>query len=162
MTLYRRNLPHIEKPGGSYFVTFRTIGNLILSPEARSLVLNHCLFDNGRKVRLHAVVVMPNHVHLLFTPLQEAQGEWFRLAEIMDGIKGASSHSVNRILQRKGTLWLDESFDRVMRSDDELGVKILYIVQNPISAGLAKGPNDYPWCWRESTQPGAAVPQELE
>ena len=72
-----------------------------------------------------------------------------------------SSHSVNRLLQRKGTLWLDESFDRVMRSVDELGEKILYIVQNPIAAGLAKGPHDYQWCWRESTQPGAAALHEL-
>jgi REP element-mobilizing transposase RayT len=158
MTLYRRNLPHIEKPGGTYFVTFRTIDNLTLSPEAKSVILNHCLFDNGRKIQLHAVVVMPNHVHLLFTPLQKTADEWFSLAEIMNGIKGASSHSVNRLLQRRGTLWLDESFDRVMRSADELGEKILYIVENPIAAGLAKGPHDYPWCWRESTQPGAAVP----
>lgn len=128
MTIYRRNLPHIERPGGTYFVTFRTIGSLVLSPEARSVVLKHCLFDNGR-IHLHAVVVMPDHVHLLFTPMQKGTGEWSSLAEIMNGIKGTSSHSVNRLLQRKGALWLDESFDRVMRSADELGEKILYIVQ---------------------------------
>jgi REP element-mobilizing transposase RayT len=161
MTLYRRNLPHIERPGGSYFVTFRTIGDLILPPDARSVVLNHCLFDNGRKVQLHAAVVMPTHVHLLFTPLQKTEDKWFSLAEIMNGIKGASSHRVNKLLQRRGTLWLDESFDRLMRSSDEFGDKILYIVENPIAAGLAKGPHDYPWCWRESTQPRAAVPHVL-
>src|SRR5436305_14275675 len=116
MTFYRRNLPHIETPGGTYFVTCRTIGDLTLPPEARTLILNHCLFDNGKKIQLHAVVVMPNHVHLLFTPLQKKENEWFSLAEIMNSIKGASSHSVNNLLQRKGTLWLDESFDRIMRS----------------------------------------------
>jgi len=157
MTFYRRNLPHIETPGGTYFVTFRTIGDLTLPPEARTLILNHCLFDNGKKIQLHAVVVMPNHVHLLFTPLQKKENEWFSLAEIMNSIKGASSHSVNNLLQRKGTLWLDESFDRIMRSSEELGNKILYIVGNPVAAGLANGPHDYPWCWRESAQPRAAA-----
>ena len=123
MTFYRRNLPHLERPGGSYFVTFRTIGDLILPPAARSIALNHCLFDNGRKIQLHAAVVMPDHVHLLFTPLQETEDKWFSLAEIMNGIKGASSHRINKLLQRRGTLWLDESFDRLMRSSDEFGEK---------------------------------------
>ncbi len=79
----------------------------------------------------------------------------------MNGIKGASSHTVNKLLKRRGTLWLDESFDRLMRSSDEFGDKILYIIENPIAAGLAKGPHDYPWCWVESTQPRAAVPRVL-
>jgi hypothetical protein len=30
-------------------------------------------------------------------------------------------------------------------------------VQNPIAAGLAKGPDDYRWAWRESAQPRAAA-----
>src|SRR5437588_10266940 len=69
MPLYRRNLPHIERDDASYFVSFGTRHELILSEDARTLIFNHCLFENGRKVELHAVVVMPDHVHLLFTPL---------------------------------------------------------------------------------------------
>ena len=146
-TFYRRNLPHIEKDGASYFVNFSTRNDFTLPEEARTVVFEHCLFENARKIHMHAFVVMPTHV----------QGEPFSLAKIMNGIKGASSHSVNKVLGRKGTLWEAESFDRIIRSDAEFEYRMLYIVQNPIAAGLAKGPDDYRWAWRESAQPRAAA-----
>ena len=109
---------------------------------------------------MHAFVVMPTHVHLLFTPLESDLGQPYPLAEIMHGIKGASSHSVNKLLGRKGALWEPESFDRIPRSDADFEYRVLYIVENPIAAGLAKGPDDYRWGWRESAQPRAAAVQK--
>ncbi|HEV7673588.1 MAG TPA: transposase [Candidatus Angelobacter sp.] len=159
-TYYRRNLPHIEKDGASYFVNFSTRSDFVLPEEARTLVFKHCLFENARKVEMHAFVVMPTHVHMLFTPLESEKGEPYSLAEIMQGIKGASSHSVNRFLGRKGVLWEAESFDRIPRSDADFEYRMLYIVQNPIAAGLAKGPDDYRWAWRESVQQRTAVVHE--
>lgn len=155
--MYRRNLPHIQKLDAAHFVTFRTKKGLVLTPAARDLVLQHCFHDNGRLIELHAVVVMPNHVHLLFTPLRDKDGKSYPLAKIMNGIKGASAHSINNLLSRKGSVWLDESFDRVVRSSSDLGEKILYLIGNPLRAGLALHPDDYPWQWRE-TRPRAAVP----
>ncbi len=107
------------------------------------------MHEHGRRVTLHAFVVMPNHVHLLFTPLTTPTGEPFPIAEIMNGIKGSSSHDVNKILGRKGTLWEPESFDRIIRSDADFEAKMIYIIGNPLAAGLAKGPDDYQWAWRE-------------
>lgn len=161
-TYYKRNLPHIERDGAAYFVSFSTRREFFLPEEARTLIFDHCLFENGRKVHMHAFVVMPDHVHMLFTPLEDERGEPYSLAEIMNGIKGASSHSVNKLLGRKGALWEPESFDRIPRSDGDFEYRITYIVQNPIAAGLAKGPDDYRWAWRESTQPGAAAVHKSE
>jgi REP-associated tyrosine transposase len=158
-TYYRRNLPHIERDGASYFVSFSTCG-IPLPDEARTMVFDHCLFENGRKVHMHAFVVMPDHVHLLFTPLESDKGEAYSLAEIMQGIKGASSHSVNKLLGRSGQLWEAESFDRIIRSEDDFEYRFIYIVGNPIAAGLARGPDDYRWAWRESAQPRAAAVHE--
>ena len=156
-TFYRRNLPHIEKDGASYFVSFSTRSELILSEEARTLVFDHCLFENGRKIHMHAFVVMPDHVHLLFTPLENDKGEPYSLDEVMHGIKGGSSHSVNKLLSRKGHLWESESFDPITRSEGDFEYRVIYIVQNPVAAGLAKGPDDYRWAWREFSQPRAAA-----
>jgi REP-associated tyrosine transposase len=157
MTFYRRNLPHIEEDGASYFVSFSTRREFILPEDARTIIFNHCLFENERTIHMHSFVVMPDHVHLLFTPLLDQQGDPYPLATIMNGIKGASSHSVNRLLGRKGALWEAESFDRMAESDGQFEYAMLYIVQNPIAAGLAEGPDDYRWAWRESTQPRAAA-----
>jgi len=161
MIFYRRNLPHIEKDEATYFITFSTRNHFVLPSEARSIVLEHCLFEDGRRVHLHAAVIMPDHVHLLLTPLHNERDEPYTLAQIMNSIKGASAHNVNKFLGRKGSLWHAESFDRIMRSGDQLGEKILYIVENPIAAGLSKYPDEYRWCWRESAQPRVAVVHSL-
>ena len=99
-----------------------------------------------RLIDMHAFVFMPTHVHLLFTPLRNEAGNSYRIAKIMNGIKGASAH--NKLLGRKGHLWQDESFDHVVRSDQEFDEKFLYIVANPVNAGLCRSPEEYPWLWR--------------
>ena len=67
----------------------------------------------------------------------------------MNGIKGASAHSVNRALNRKGHVWQSESFDRMLRSDENTRAVAEYICQNPVRAGLVRGDDKYPWLWRE-------------
>ncbi|HET9182308.1 MAG TPA: transposase [Candidatus Angelobacter sp.] len=95
---------------------------------------------------MYAAVVMPNHVHLLFTALESERGEPFSLAEIMKGIKGVSARNINKLLGRKGSLWQDESFDRIMRAE-EFELKRNYIMANPIDAGLCNRHEEYQWLW---------------
>ena len=92
---------------------------------------------------------MPDHVHLVFTQLRDEQGNIFGLAEIMNGIKGVSAHSVNKALKRRGPVWLYESFDRMLRTDESILQKVDYICQNPVRQGLVENVDDYPWLWRE-------------
>lgn len=75
---------------------------------------------------MHAFVVMPDHVHMLFTPLEDEQGNPHTLAKIMNRIKGASSHSVNKLLRRKEVLWEPESFDRIVRSSGDFEFRVLH------------------------------------
>ena len=92
---------------------------------------------------------MPEHVHLLMTPLRDARGEVFQLAEILKSIKGASARRVNQLLLRSGPLWQEESFDHVVRSDVSLSAKVDYIRENPVRRGLVQTPGEYPWLWVE-------------
>jgi len=146
---YRRNLPHVQAHGKPLFVTFRTFRGWILPESVRGLVMEHCLHDNGSKLGMHVAVVMPDHVHLLFSAGRDAQGNTFGLSEILSGIKGASAHRVNRSLGRKGHVWQDESFDHVLRCDEGLREKADYVCQNPVRRGLASTPDEYRWLWRE-------------
>jgi len=71
---------------------------------------------------------MPDHVHLVFTPLINAfASQVYSIAEIMDAIKGASAHKINQALGRRGKVWQTESFDPVLRSSENLDAKIIYI-----------------------------------
>jgi REP element-mobilizing transposase RayT len=145
---YRRQLPHLQIDDKPHFVTFCTDCRWILPPRARSLVLESCLHDNGRAFDLKVAVVMPDHVHLIFTPWIDYDAmEVWSLARIMDGIKGASAHRVNKASGRKGRVWQAESFDHVLRSSENLDAKIQYLLENPMRAGLAIDWRTYPWLW---------------
>ena len=112
---YRRNLPHIEKRNRAHFVTFNTLLRWELPTSARDLVLKHCLHDHGRKMELYIAVVMPDHVHMIFLPFEDELNQVFSFEEIVGAIKGASVHSVNKLLGQSGQIWQDESFDHVIR-----------------------------------------------
>jgi REP element-mobilizing transposase RayT len=94
-------------------------------------VLNH--------YRLHAWVVMPNHVHLLISPLSE-------LAKIMHSVKGFTARRANHILGRAGLpFWQKEFFDHWIRYEREFERVRAYIEANPVVAGLSASAEEYPW-----------------
>ncbi len=142
---YRRRLPHLQRADADLFITFRTNGPFVLPPEARDLVLQHCLREN--RIQLLVGVIMPNHVHLLRSCLRDENGWPFPLAKILQCLKGATAHRINKLLGGSGPVWQEESFDHVLRSHESLREKIEYLRQNPVRAGLVKKPEDYPWLW---------------
>ena len=129
--------------------------------EARDLVFQHCLREGGiakfagegaratptPRIHLHAVVVMPEHVHILLRPLRDENGWPFPLVDILQCFKGAPAHRINRLLGTSGPVWEEESFDHVLRSDESLKEKAEYIRQNPVEAGLVRRPEEYRWLW---------------
>jgi len=134
----------------------------VLSSAARDLVLEHCLREGGLRsfagegaraalaaprIRLHAVVIMPDHVHLLLSPLRDGEGWPFPLVDILQCLKSATAHRINKVLHHSGPVWEEESFDHILRSDESLKGKCEYIRQNPVKAGLVRRPEDYPWLW---------------
>ena len=153
---YRRRLPHYQRDDRPLFVTFRTLKCLLLTPEARTLALQHCLHDHGRTIQLHAAVIMPDHVHLLFTALRDSEGWTFALPEILRAIKGSSARSINKLSGRLGPVWQDESFDHVLRGNESLRETVEYIRQNPVRKGLVTKLEDYRWLWLDPC--GAGTP----
>ena len=109
------------------------------------------MHDNGVKLDLRIAVAMPDHVHMIFTPMVNMEAlEVYSLDEIMDAIKGASAHRINRALGRKGRVWQPESFDHVLRSSESLDSKIEYLLENPERQGLVSRASDYPWLWTKA------------
>src|SRR5262249_30273168 len=143
---YRRRLPHLQRDYKHHFVTFCTHARWILPKIARQIVLECCIYEHERTMDLKAVIVMPDHVHLIFVPLiDENIREVCSLARIMNAIKGASAHKINRALQRSGKIWQTESFDHLVRSSESLDSKIQYVLENPVRRGLVDRWEEYPW-----------------
>ena len=146
---YRRYLPHLQRSGKPVFISFATWNRKTLPERVRQLVLDCVVTGHGVRFSLHAAVIMPDHVHVLLTPMSDEHGETYGIAQIMHAIKGASAHAVNNALGHSGRVWQPESFDHVLRSDDSIRQKAEYICANPVRAGLVASENDWPWLWRE-------------
>jgi REP element-mobilizing transposase RayT len=184
MKVYERRLPHWDVIGARIFVTFRLHGSLPASrifppgnlaggrafvamdrlldhprtgpvylkqPEIAEMVVG-ALIDGDKRFHrydLHSFVIMPNHVHLLVTSRVE-------LATWLRSLKGFTGHEALRMLNRRGaSFWQDESYDHLVRNDDELFRVRRYIEWNPVKAGLVGLPEDFPW----SSAAAGASPQ---
>ena len=110
-------------------------------PDApRSLALECCLRDNDPTHLLHTGVIMPDHVHLIFTPVDSENHKMYSWAEIMGGIKRWRRRSLsvaNWVV--RGRVWQKESFDRVLRSSEDPDAKLAYIPEIPF--GVVWFPN---------------------
>jgi putative DNA methylase len=110
-------------------------------PETAEMVENAIRYRETATghYRLHAYVVMPNHVHMLITPLVELCG-------LMQSLKRFTARQGNRMLARTGEpLWQEESYDRLVRNQNEFERIASYIEMNPVTAGLAASPELFPW-----------------
>jgi len=87
-------------------------------------------FDTARYV-LDQYVIMPNHVHLLVMAM-----EGFSMEKLVHTWKSYSANEINKKLTRKGTLWMQEYFDHIVRSKAQLIKFRDYVLQNPIKAKL--------------------------
>ncbi|HJW93732.1 MAG TPA: hypothetical protein VJ901_08945, partial [Thermoanaerobaculia bacterium] len=141
---YRRDLPHLQKNGKTYFVTFCAIR--VLSESERDIVLQCCVHDHRETYFLHCVVVMPDHVHMILTPF-----EGWTFGTIMHRVKSVSAHCIG------GRIWQREYFDHILRSSERLSAKAEYVCMNPVRAGLVTEVGEYRWLWREWGEGGIAA-----
>jgi putative transposase len=168
----RGYLPHFDSPETAQFRTFRLFDSLpaeavqklklisgpiadadrdafldagsgncwLRRPEIARIVEDALLHFDGERYRLIAWAVMPNHVHALVEPITGHQ-----LGNIVSSWKRFSARMANRALQRLGPFWQDDYWDTYIRNERHFESTISYIENNPVKAGLAKEPADWPW-----------------
>jgi RecG-like helicase len=147
----KRNLPHLERPWAKYVVTFTSRERAPLTLEERDIVLDAILHERIR-FELYAACVMPDHVLLLIEPAikeQDSTGSavFFSLTEILHSLKSFTAHQINKLRGKRGEVWEKESFDRLIRSEQDLQEKFRYIIRNPWDAGIVGPDEDYAWVW---------------
>jgi REP element-mobilizing transposase RayT len=122
-----------------------TVGPTWLANSRVADVLVEALhYRDGRKYRLDAYSIMPNHVHAVFEPLASAN-EPEALSSIMHSLKRRTARRANQILQRTGHFWEHESFDHYVRNNAQRKRILNYVMQNPVKAGLVTSWKQYSW-----------------
>jgi len=246
---YRRNLPHYQPQGHTYFATFRLVDslprNIILelkaeyeiilkkiagvknkdtkyfmyeemkfeyfekfdsfldkyqndidwlsNTEVANIVKDAIHYRDKKEYDLIAYTIMPNHVHLIFRltennfvgradlPDQPREGKTvdeqncslykdagqaniprvskaektvgeqncspYIVTHILKSLKWYTAVECNKILKRSGSFWQHESYDHVIRNEEELIKIIEYVLLNPVKAGLIKKCEDWKWSY---------------
>ncbi len=100
------------------------------------LMANAMKHFDGSRYELHAWCVMPNHVHAVF---KTSPGE--KLEKILHSWKSFTAHEINKRLGTDGTIWQKESYDHLVRDDEDLGNQVAYVLGNPVKGRLEN------WKW---------------
>lgn len=96
--------------------------------------------------RIHAYVLMTNHVHLLVTPttshgIDKTKG----ISQMMQGIGRSYVRYINAVYKRSGTLWEGRYKSALIDSESYLLACSRYIELNPVRASIVQQPEEYPW-----------------
>jgi leucyl-tRNA synthetase len=110
-------------------------GSCVLkTPEIREIVAGALTHFHGERYQMHAFVVMPNHVHALFSPAGN-----FAIADILHSWKSFTSKAIAKLTGGEGRFWQPEYFDRLIRSESHFKKVLQYVAENPAKAKLADG-----------------------
>ena len=77
---------------------------------------------------------MPNHVHVLAGLLGDTD-----IVEQCHSWKKNAGLRINKALGRKGRFWHEESFDHLVRREEQFQMLREYIRRNPKKAGIPDG-----------------------
>jgi putative transposase len=120
------------------------MGQRILQSERNAGLLIDVLRGHvaAGRFTLHDFVVMPDHVHLLLTVKTGMSIE-----KAMQLIKGGFSFRLGKEFSFKGEVW-QKGFSEVRVNDERSLMQCKsYIAANPVKAGLAAAPGEYPFCF---------------
>lgn len=146
MVRYRRNFV----PGGTYFFT------VTLGDRTSSALVDHVgalrgafrIARSERPFQIDAIVVLPDHLHAIFTlPLSDADfsGRWRRIKGHFSSHMIATGASIERRPNGDLSLWQRRFWEHTVRDDNDLTRHIDYIHFNPVKHDLVSRVRDWPY-----------------
>ncbi len=147
MTAYRR----LRIPGATYFFTvcLQDRGACTLVENVDLLRAAYAKTVLEFPVTCHAMVVLPNHLHAVWTePDGEVHfSERWRLIKARFTHGMAGSFAPNESMQRKRErgIWQRRFWEHAIRNQTDRDAAIRYCVDNPVKHGLVADPMDWPY-----------------
>jgi len=116
-------------------------------PEISDIIQCSLFYHDGKKYDLVAFTLMPNHVHLILTPLKNINQTDYSISGIMHSIKSYSAKKCNQILKQEGQFWYHENFEHTIRDNNDMQRCLDYVINNPVKAGLVEEWTDWKYTY---------------
>ena len=126
---------------GIYHVTARGVARTAIvrdDDDARLFLALLARETRGERWDCHAFCLMPNHYHLVIETARENMSNGFQR------LNGIHAQGFNAKHKRWGHLF-GERFWCVALEEDDLERTCLYVMDNPVRAGLCERSSDWPW-----------------
>src|SRR5438105_11112842 len=120
-----------------YFVTLCVEGRRPVLANSHTLEALKAI-SQLRRWDVMAAVIMPEHTHMVVAPFED------RELSIGD-FAAAFKRLLRKSLGSQTWEWQRGCFDRLLRSDEDLGSKWIYVQENPVRAGLVQRSEDWPY-----------------
>jgi REP-associated tyrosine transposase len=135
-------IPRRELPDGVFHVTSRGVARALICRDSLDYValrtqLREVIRNFGWS--LYAYCFMPNHYHLVFATDRE------HLSAGMHRLNFLYAQRFNRRNDRVGHVFQNRFAAYVIESDEHLLNAMIYVVENPVRAGLCEQAGDWPW-----------------
>ncbi len=145
----------------TFFVTTKTsMGRRLLQSERNAMLFIDVLrsYVADGKFKVHDFVVMPDHVHLLLTVSKDMTVE-----RAMQFIKGGFSYRLKKELGYLGEVWQRGYSELRVEDERSFQQHREYIAENPVRAGLANAPGEFPIVslTSRSKRPQGLKPREI-
>ncbi|UTW11943.1 REP-associated tyrosine transposase [Marinobacterium rhizophilum] len=144
---YRR----IRTPGGTYFFT------VVLADRSSTLLVDNIehlrhAFRHVRgemPFRLEAAVVLPEHLHCIWTLPEDDVDyprRWQRIKACFSSqLPKAASRSASQVAKHERGIWQRRYWEHFIRDEHDLHRHLDYIHYNPVKHGLVARPGDWPY-----------------
>jgi REP element-mobilizing transposase RayT len=134
-----RDLDQIRIPG--------SVGPRWLArPEVAEIIANALHYRDGKQMTLFAFCIMSTHVHVACHVLG-SKGAAFPVTDLLGRFKSYTGLQCNRVLNRTGAFWMQESHDKIIWDARQLNTTIRYILNNPVKAGLVQRWEEWRWSY---------------
>jgi putative transposase len=148
---------HATNNGQTYFVTSATWGRRRVFHVTRwaELFVDTLNSYRGRADSLHEFVIMPEHFHVLITPLES-------LERAVQFIKGGFSARAKREFGSLMAVCQTGFSDHRIRDAADYERHVEYIYRNPVGRGLVEQASHFPDCSAFSGRARDEIPQWLK
>jgi|SRR6266404_2129856 putative transposase len=121
-----------------YFVTLCVKDRRRVLANTRVFEAMQTTISQLRRWRVLAGVIMPEHAHWIVAPIEH---RGLSVGDFSTGFKRV----LRKTLGSQPWEWQRGCFDRLLRSDENLRNKWIYVMDNPVRQGLVQKAQDWPY-----------------